>query len=67
MSLQFPQARLRAGFSVEVPSPTLVTGFVQSFLQGVIFMQAGQYWEAGSKDDSVSLRIYVALVVVLSM
>jgi hypothetical protein len=55
------------GLSVQVPIPTLVTGFVQCFLQGIVFVQASQYWETAWSDDSIWLRSYVVLVVLLSM
>jgi len=55
------------GFSVQVPSPTLVTGFIQSFLQGFILVQAGQYYETAWDSDSRWLRSYVIFVVLLSM
>jgi len=60
-------ARVNSSGGLSVPIPTLVTGFVQCFLQGIIFVQADQYWETEWNDDSVYLRSYVVFVVFLAM
>jgi hypothetical protein len=60
------QNNASVGFSVQVPTPTLITGFVQSFLQGIIFVQASQYWETAWDNDSRWLQSYVVVVVLLS-
>jgi len=50
----------------EVPGATLLDGFLQSFFLGLVLAQATKYW-ADFRDDSWRKRVFVAVVVVLSM
>ena len=51
---------------VEIPGAILLSGFLQFFLLGIIVMQAMSYW-ADYKDDSRKKRIFIAMVVFLSL
>lgn len=56
-----------ASVSLQQPSPILLNALVQSFLQGIICVQAIHYWQTGYDTDSVRLRWYIGLVTVLSV
>lgn len=49
-----------------IPEAILVDGLLQSFLLGYVLGQAAKYWSDYS-DDSIRKRVYVAVVVTLSM
>ncbi|KZP04139.1 hypothetical protein FIBSPDRAFT_844333 [Athelia psychrophila] len=60
-------SQLPAGISLTEPTPVLATGILQSFLQGVICMQTARYWDTGYDGDSLLLRCFVGVVVLLSV
>ena len=53
------------GTSLQIPVPSLVNGFLQSFTQGMILVQAAGYWE--HSEDTRWHKIYVGFIFVLSL
>ncbi|KAF8076479.1 hypothetical protein FPV67DRAFT_1664740 [Lyophyllum atratum] len=47
---------------VELPGPILLSGFLQSFMLGILLIQGLKYW-ADYRDDSWRKRVFVAIVV----
>ncbi|KAF7975120.1 hypothetical protein HWV62_10413 [Athelia sp. TMB] len=58
---------LPPGISLTEPIPVLMTGILQSLLQGAICAQTVRYSEVGYDSDSPLLRAFVGLVVLLSV
>ncbi|KAF7965071.1 hypothetical protein HWV62_680 [Athelia sp. TMB] len=58
---------LPPGISLTEPIPVLMTGILQSLLQGAICAQTVRYSEVGYDTDSPLLRAFVGLVVLLSV
>lgn len=58
---------LPPGISLTEPIPVLITGILQSLLQGAICAQTVRYSEMGYDVDSPLLRSFVGLIVLLSV
>ena len=49
------------------PGVLLTSGLLHSFIQGIITSQVGRYYENYYHLDAISVKLYVAAIVVVSL